>query len=65
MNYEADALLPDSEVEEIVRVTPRSRARWVKAGSFPVPVKINGRNYWRKAEIDGWLAEKFAARAAA
>ena len=26
--------------------------RWVQAGILPAPVKINGRNFWREADIE-------------
>ena len=29
--------------------------RWERAGKFPKRIAINGRNYWRKDEIDDWL----------
>lgn len=25
--------------------------RWVKTGVVPSPIKINGRNYWKKQEV--------------
>ena len=30
--------------------------RWERAGKFPARININGRNYWRKDEIDNWLS---------
>lgn len=30
--------------------------RWEKAGQFPRRITINGRNYWRRDEIDRWLS---------
>ena len=29
--------------------------RWERAAKFPARITINGRNYWRKDEIDAWL----------
>jgi predicted DNA-binding transcriptional regulator AlpA len=33
-----------------------------KAGTFPKPVKISGRNFWLKDEIDAWQQALLAER---
>ena len=34
--------------------------RWIRDGKFPVPIKINGRNYWRHMVVRGWVVAKAA-----
>lgn len=56
---EACDLQPTSYV--LHRIWPVSRLtlyRAIKAGTFPAPVEINGRNYWVKAELDAWSAAR-------
>ena len=31
--------------------SPMTLHRWIKQGILPAPVKINGRNYWRRSEV--------------
>lgn len=38
--------------------------RAIKAGVFPPPIEINGRNYWLKAELSDWVAARTASRVA-
>ena len=42
----------------IHRVTPW---RWVQAGKFPSPIKINGSTRWRLSDIEAWEAKQEAA----
>lgn len=42
-----------------------SEWRMVKDGSFPRPIKIGNRNYWRSDEIQQWIDQKSAQRPAA
>jgi predicted DNA-binding transcriptional regulator AlpA len=37
--------------------------RWVRDGVIPQPVKINGRRYWRVADLDEIDAKREAASA--
>lgn len=48
--------------QQVVPVSTMSLWRWVRDGRFPAPVKMSGRNYWRRDEIDAWLAERSAVR---
>jgi prophage regulatory protein len=41
---------------------PTQLWRLWKAGRFPKPLKISGRNCWLETEIDAWLAERIAER---
>ncbi|WP_158885161.1 AlpA family phage regulatory protein [Rhodanobacter sp. L36] len=34
----------------------------IKNGSFPAPAKAGRRSIWSEAEIDEWLAARFAER---
>ncbi len=36
--------------------------RWIRDGKFPVPIKINGRNYWPEGEVRGWVAARSARK---
>ena len=44
-------------------VSTMSLWRWLHDDElkFPPPVKINGRNYWKLAELRAWLAGRAAA----
>lgn len=37
--------------------------RYIKAGTFPAPVKIFGRNAWLESTVDTWLAAQAAPKA--
>ncbi len=39
--------------------------RWVKSGTLPPPIKINGRKYWRSSTISAKIDELSASQAAA
>jgi len=43
----------------IHRVTPW---RWVQAGNFPAPIKINGSTRWRLSDIEQWEAAQAVAQ---
>lgn len=58
-------LLPSRDVRKVAPVSEMTRWRWIKDGKFPKPIKIARRNYWRSDEINAWLAEQTAMRAAA
>ena len=36
--------------------------RLVKAGKFPQPIKVGGKNAWVESEIDAWIEARMAAR---
>lgn len=36
--------------------SPITIRRWVVQGILPPPVKINGRNYWRRSEVNALKA---------
>jgi predicted DNA-binding transcriptional regulator AlpA len=45
------------QLRDRIPVSDMTIWRWMKAGIFPKPIKINGRNYWRSNEIDSFLEE--------
>lgn len=58
-------LLNGMDIKKLAPVSDMSIWRWIKAGAFPKPIKITGRNYWRADEIADWLEKKSAEREAA
>ena len=46
------------EAARMVGVSESTIVRWVNAGKFPAPFPIEGRTFFYRPEIDGWLAEK-------
>jgi predicted DNA-binding transcriptional regulator AlpA len=34
----------------------RSISRWVKAGTFPAPLRVGRWLRWRRADVDAWVA---------
>jgi predicted DNA-binding transcriptional regulator AlpA len=50
-----DRLINRRQLRKLVPVSDMTIWRWEKAGRFPRHVSINGRNYWRLAEILAWL----------
>ena len=45
-------------------VTPRTLMTWeqTRPNGFPLPVKVNRRNYWREEEIVAWEQSLIASR---
>lgn len=58
-------LLPTGEVKRRVPLSDATLWRWIKAGEFPKPMKIVGKNFWRADEINQWIERQSAARSAA
>ena len=59
-----DGLVPRRGLRKLVPVSDMTIHRWMKAGEFPEPVKIHGRNYWRAADIAAWIASREPGAAA-
>lgn len=59
-----DALVPQQTARQEVfgAVCDMTIWRWVRDGVLPAPIKIRGRNYWRRSELDAWIEEQAAAR---
>jgi len=53
---ESSAKLPIGKVAKLQGVTPRTIDRWLRkeAVAFPRPIYINGRKYWRIADLEKW-----------
>ena len=52
-------LLTCKQVEEIVQLTQSTVYRLVRAGKFPAPIKIGGRNVrWLRSEIMDYLKSR-------
>jgi predicted DNA-binding transcriptional regulator AlpA len=48
---ERSRLINRQQLREIIPASDMSVWRWIKAGVFPEPIKIGGRNYWRLADV--------------
>jgi len=49
-------LINRRQLRQLVPVSDMTIWRWIKAGIFPEPIKINGRNYWREDSVYEALA---------
>ena len=63
----ADPLVPHSAVCALFDCTEMCLWRWVNdkrysALRFPQPVRINRRLFWRRSELDAFIARQAAAR---
>jgi hypothetical protein len=52
MQERTNKLLPTRALCERYGVVSRTIDRWEAAGVIPAPVCINGRRYWREAELE-------------
>lgn len=50
------SLVPTREVVRRYGVTDRTLAAWTarRETEFPLPVVVNGRKFWRRAELEAW-----------
>ena len=58
--------LPSSAVRARYGVSDMTLWRWLhnnKLG-FPVPMRVNGRRFWRLADLETWEASRWAERKA-
>lgn len=54
-------LLSMEQVTDATTLSPCSVYRMVKAGTFPQPLKLNGRNVaWVYAEVAAWIDKRIA-----
>ena len=62
-----NTLLPARVVWSRYGVVERTLARWLDDGRlcFPRPVLINGRRYWREADLVEWERSRVSAKVAA
>ena len=55
----APALMTQTDVAKLLRVTPRTLQRMVASGEFPPPIRISpGRSRWRRNVVDDWIEER-------
>lgn len=60
-----DKILRKPELRNKVRVSDPTIWRWEKAGQFPKRLQLGGNAVgWLESEIDAWIAERAAERAA-
>ena len=52
----SERLLPRRELRTLVPVSDMTIWRWERDGQFPRHLSINGRNYWLRSEVHGWVA---------
>jgi len=52
----ADSYLTGPQVNERFGISSMTRWRWAHSArlAFPVPIKINGRSYFKRSELDLW-----------
>lgn len=58
-------LVGTAEVKRRIPMSDATLWRWIRAGRFPKPLKIVGKNFWRSDELNAWIEQQSAARSAA
>jgi prophage regulatory protein len=53
-----DVFLPARRVWEFLGVTQMTLWRWTKDGRFPPPTRFGRWRYWRRSEVEAWVAEQ-------
>ena len=57
------SILREGSVAQLIGVCGDTVRRWVKAGTFPPPIRLGPRALgWRVEEIEKWLASRPQAR---
>ncbi len=51
-----DQLIGRRQLRHLIPTSDMTVWRWERAGIFPKHITINGRNYWRRSEINAWLS---------
>jgi prophage regulatory protein len=47
------------QLQDVVGVHPRTADRWVRAGAFPAPRKLNEHtSAWLMSDLEKWAAER-------
>jgi predicted DNA-binding transcriptional regulator AlpA len=64
MNKEvaSSRLLNRRQLRALIPASDMTIWRWQRANLFPLPININGRNYWRLDEIETWLRDRAVSR---
>ena len=55
-----DQLIGRRQLRHLIPTSDMTVWRWERAGIFPRHISINGRNYWRRSEVDAWLTNHTA-----
>ncbi len=57
---EQDRMISARQLRAMIPISTTTLWRWTRdqTSGFPKPVRINGRLFWRLAEVRRWLAEK-------
>jgi len=53
-----DRHITKNQLRELVPVVDMTLWRWVRAGQFPAPVQIGGKNFWKLREVQQFLASR-------
>jgi len=53
-----ERLLPRRELRTLLPVSDMTIWRWERNGAFPRHLSINGRNYWLRSEVLGWMSSQ-------
>lgn len=56
MAEEIDRFIPAREAEQIIGRKRCWMWRQAKAGTFPAPIHVGGRNFWKLSELRAWMA---------
>ena len=51
-------LLSRTDLMRILKISPSTLTRWIKAGKLPASKTINGLPRWDRETIETWLAER-------
>lgn len=62
LQREADSFIDGREVSRLTGYSKSTRARGIKAGTFPAPVIEGAKNLWSLREIKSWQSARFAER---
>ena len=60
----ARKLLKTRDVLDELGISNMTLWRWIKAGTFPQPIKVGSRNAWTRADLDLWIESRRAKPAA-
>ncbi|MGH6866402.1 MAG: helix-turn-helix transcriptional regulator [Methyloceanibacter sp.] len=63
----SERFLPSAAVRARYSVSDMSLWRWLRdeALAFPQPIRINGRRFWRLADLEEWEASRQSANGGA
>lgn len=53
--------LTQKEIADRYKVTIDCITKWVRAGKFPKPVKLNGATRWKLIDVEKWESERYSS----